>query len=91
MDKIKIIKNDKCFIESNAIEQLNSVSNLENVIRAVGFPDLHYGKGPIGAVIDVKNKIYPHLIGNDIGCGMMFIKSNIIKRKFKKYKILIKL
>lgn len=91
MDKIKIIKNDKCFIESNAIEQLNSVSNLENLIRAVGFPDLHYGKGPIGAVIDVKNKIYPHLIGNDIGCGMMFIKSNIIKRKFKKDKILRKL
>lgn len=91
MDKIKIIENEKCFIESNAIEQLKSVSNLENVIRAVGLPDLHYGKGPIGAAIDVRNKIYPHLIGNDIGCGMMFIKSSITKRKFKKDKIIKKL
>lgn len=91
MDKIKIIENEKCFIESNAIEQLKSVSNLDNVIRAVGLPDLHYGKGPIGAAIDVRNKIYPHLIGNDIGCGMMFIKSSITKRKFKKDKIIKKL
>jgi len=91
MDKIKVIENEKCFIESNAIEQLKNVSNLENVIKAVGLPDLHYGKGPIGAVIDVKNKIYPHLIGNDIGCGMMFIKSSITKRKFKKDKIIKKL
>ena len=91
MDKIIIIENKKCFIESNAIEQLKNVANLKNVIKTVGLPDLHYGKGPIGAAMYVKNKIYPHLIGNDIGCGMMFIKSNILKRKFKKDKIIKKL
>lgn len=91
MDKVNIIKNEKCYIESNAVEQLKNISNLENVIRAVGLPDLHCGKGPIGASIHVKDKIYPHLIGNDIGCGMMFIKTSIAEKKFKKDKIVKKL
>jgi release factor H-coupled RctB family protein len=34
-------------------------------------PDLHPGRGyPIGAAFFTLNKIYPALVGNDIGCGM---------------------
>ncbi len=36
-----------------------------------GMPDLHPGRGyPIGAAFFTTNKIYPALVGNDIGCGM---------------------
>ena len=90
-NKVRIIGNNKCFIESNAVQQLESVAQLENVVYAAGLPDLHYGKGPVGAAIHVKDKIYPHLIGNDIGCGMMLTKTNITKRKFKKDRIVKKL
>lgn len=91
MGNFELISNEKCFIESNAVKQLESVSELENVIEAVGLPDLHFGKGPVGAAIFVKEKVYPYLIGNDIGCGMMFLKTNIMSRKFKKDKIVKKL
>jgi len=38
---------------------------------AIGMPDLHPGKdAPIGAVFATDKIIYPHLVGNDIGCGM---------------------
>lgn len=86
MSKIEIIGNEKCWIEDMAKQQLNSVGNLKDVIRAVGLPDLHPGKGPVGIAVETKNRIYPHLIGNDIGCGMRFIKTGIAKRKYKKEK-----
>ncbi len=37
-------------------------------------PDFHPGKPvPVGVVADVGNAILPHMIGNDIGCGMRMI------------------
>lgn len=86
MSNIKIIGNEKCWIEDMSIQQLKSVGNLKDVIRAVGLPDLHPGKGPVGIAVETKDTIYPHLIGNDIGCGMRLIKTGIVKRKFKKEK-----
>jgi release factor H-coupled RctB family protein len=59
------------WIESAAIEQLKAVASLPGMSRAVGLPDLHPGKGaPIGAAFAVSGLLYPHLVGNDIGCGM---------------------
>jgi len=86
MSKIEIIGNEKCWIEDMAIQQLKSMGDLKSVIRAVGLPDLHPGKGPVGIAVETKDTIYPHLIGNDIGCGMRLVKTGIVKRKFKKEK-----
>lgn len=37
-------------------------------------PDFHPGKPvPVGVVAEVKGAVLPHLIGNDIGCGMRMI------------------
>jgi tRNA-splicing ligase RtcB len=37
-------------------------------------PDFHPGKPvPVGLVADIENGLLPHLIGNDIGCGMRMI------------------
>lgn len=84
MNKIEIIGNEKCYIEDSAVQQLNAVGNLEDVIRGVGLPDLHPGKGPVGIAAETEKRIYPHLIGNDIGCGMRLIKTGVVKRRFKK-------
>lgn len=91
LEKVRIIRNDKSWIESNAVEQLNRVAQLEGVIKAVGLPDLHAGKVPVGAAIVTEDIIYPHLIGNDIGCGMALFETGIKKVKFKKDQVLKKL
>lgn len=82
-NKVKVIKSEKSWIESNAIEQLEKVSELKGVVKAVGLPDLHFGKTPVGASIVTKEIIYPHLVGNDVGCGMALFATGISKGKFK--------
>jgi release factor H-coupled RctB family protein len=81
--KVKVIKTEKSWVESNAIEQLEKVSELKGVVKAVGLPDLHFGKTPVGASLVTKDIIYPHLIGNDVGCGMALFGTGISKGKFK--------
>lgn|GEM_PF-3665025 len=63
MEKLKIITNNKNWIESIAIKQLESVSNYKGVIRAIGLPDLHPGKTPVGIAVITEEYIYPNLIG----------------------------
>lgn len=89
--EIKIIRSEKSWIESSAVEQLKKVAELEGMILAVGMPDLHPGKTPVGASFVTKDIIYPHLIGNDIGCGMTLFSTEIKEKKFKKSKVIEKL
>ncbi|MCT4563053.1 MAG: RNA ligase RtcB family protein [Maledivibacter sp.] len=89
--KIIIVKSEKSWIESNAVEQLKKVSTLPGIIKAVGLPDLHVGKTPVGASYMTKDVIYPHIIGNDIGCGIALFSTGIKKRKFNVIKIMKKL
>ncbi len=81
---IKIIASDKSWIDSIAIDQLHAVKKLEGMQHVVGLPDLHPGKGtPVGAVFISNSYIYPHLVGNDIGCGMSFWQTNLKTSKIK--------
>jgi len=82
--RINLIASTDTWIEETAIQQLEKTAELEGVIRAAGMPDLHPGRGyPVGAVFLSKNKIYPALVGNDIGCGMSLWKTDIKTRKVK--------
>ncbi len=75
---LRIIASDKNWIESDAITQLEKTFQLPGMHHAVGMPDLHPGKGaPIGAVFASRGIFYPHLVGNDIGCGMGFWQTDI--------------
>ena len=79
------------WIEGSAIEQLNSVAKLPEVRSVAAFPDLHPGKfGPVGCAI-LSGRIYPHLIGNDIGCGMSLFVLDIPKHKLRAEKAAKKL
>lgn len=70
-ENVSLIASKETWIEGLAIEQLTKTSELTGMCRVAGMPDLHPGRGyPIGAAFFTQNKIYPALVGNDIGCGM---------------------
>ena len=70
-DNVSLIASGDTWIEGLAIQQLAKTSELDGMQQVAGMPDLHPGRGyPIGAAFFTTNKIYPALVGNDIGCGM---------------------
>ncbi len=75
------------WIEGKAEEQLQHVSQLNGVQKVTAYPDLHPGKyGPVGCAI-LSDRLYPQLIGNDIGCGMSLFSLGLPARKLKAEKI----
>ncbi len=81
---VKLIANDKCWIEGNALEQLEITARLDGVKLAVGYPDIHKGKGfPIGASFISRGIFYPALAGGDIGCGVGLWQTDLSARKPK--------
>jgi len=83
-NSVRLFASSKSWIEGEAVRQLYATAKLDGVRRAVGFPDLHPGKGsPVGAAFVMDGKIYPHLIGGDIGCGMALFKTDLVRRDAK--------
>jgi release factor H-coupled RctB family protein len=81
---VRLFASAKSWIESEALRQLYATSELEGLRLAVGFPDLHPGKGSaVGAAFVTEGLIYPHLIGGDIGCGMALFKTDLVQRDVK--------
>ena len=79
------------WIEGAAEEQLDLVSRLPGVSHIAAFPDLHPGKyGPVGSAV-LADRIYPQLIGNDIGCGMSLFALDLPARKLRLDKAVQKL
>ena len=76
------------WIEGRAEQQLLQVAGWSGVRKIAAFPDLHPGKyGPVGCAV-LADRIYPQLIGNDIGCGMSLFQLDLPLRKFKVEKAL---
>ena len=81
---VRLFASAKSWIEGEALHQLYATSKLEGMRLAVGFPDLHPGKGsPVGAAFVTEGLIYPYLIGGDIGCGMALFKTDLVQRDIK--------
>lgn len=79
-----VIASEKNWIEGNAVQQLENTAKLKGIKQAIGMPDLHAGKGyPVGAAFLSKKWIYPALVGNDIGCGMGFWRTELKASKLK--------
>lgn len=84
---VRIIASEKTWIEGEAVRQLEQTAELPGMVKAVGMPDLHAGRGcPIGAAFLTKGWIYPFLAGNDIGCGMGLWKTQLKGSKIKREK-----
>lgn len=81
---VRIVASPKTWIEGDAVQQLEKTASLPGMIAAVGMPDLHPGKGsPIGAAFLCEGRIYPTLVGNDIGCGMALFSTDLARKKQK--------
>lgn len=71
------------WIEGSAEDQLKQTATLEGVQQIAAFPDLHPGKyGPVGCAI-LADRVYPALVGNDIGCGMALFELDLATRRIK--------
>ena len=82
--QVRLFASAQSWIEGEAVRQLYATAKLDGVELAVGFPDLHPGKGtPVGTAFVIEGLIYPHLIGSDIGCGMAVFKTNLVRRDVK--------
>ncbi|HWD93876.1 MAG TPA: RNA ligase RtcB family protein [Verrucomicrobiae bacterium] len=82
--QVRLFASSKSWIEGEAVRQLYAIAKLEGVRLAVGFPDLHPGRGtPVGCAFVTEDVLYPHVIGGDIGCGMALFKTNLLRREVK--------
>lgn len=83
--RVRVIASTRTWIEGEAVQQLEGTARLPGMRAAIGMPDLHPGKGsPIGAAFLCEGRVYPHLVGNDIGCGMGLWATDLLRRKAKR-------
>lgn len=78
----KLKDNILCWCENPEQGAINQAINISNHPWLVGnvclMPDTHEGYGmPIGGVAALDNAICPNMVGVDIGCGMLAIKTNL--------------
>lgn len=71
-------------IDLASIEQLRNVARLPFVFHHIAaMPDVHAGMGAtIGSVIATKGAVIPAAVGVDVGCGMLAVRTNLIKEEF---------
>lgn len=87
-DRISIIASDRLWLEDAAVQQTKTTAALAGMQRVVGLPDLHPGRGyPVGAAFFSSGRLYPALVGNDIGCGMALWQTDILAGKARLDKI----
>ena len=71
------------WIDAAADDQCRHVASLPGVRALAAFPDLHPGKyGPVGAAI-LADRLYPQLVGGDIGCGMSLFRLDLPARRLR--------
>ena len=65
-------------IDEKTINQAKAYCSLPFVTHASLMPDAHYGKGStVGSVVATEKVIIPAMVGVDIGCGMMAVKTSL--------------
>ncbi|WP_338805005.1 RNA ligase RtcB family protein [Xenorhabdus griffiniae] len=80
---VQLIAAENTWLDDKAIQQLETTAQLPDMIRVVGLPDLHPGRGyPVGAAFFSQSRFYPALIGNDIGCGMALWRTDLTLSKW---------
>ena len=81
---VRLFASNHSWIEGEAVRQLYAAASFDGMRLTVGFPDLHPGKGsPVGAAFVTEGRIYPYLIGGDVGCGMALFKTDLVQRDMK--------
>lgn len=87
-DSLTLIARDPARFDPLALDQLQATAGLEGMDKVVGLPDLHAGNGiAVGAAFWSRKRIWPHLVGSDIGCGMALWETSLAVRKFRVGKV----
>lgn len=86
--KARLVAGERCWVEGESLRQLAAAAELPGMRRVVGMPDIHPGKGgPVGAAFLSKGLLHPLLVGNDIGCGMALLATDLPARKARPERI----
>ena len=83
MDNLRVFASSKNWIDTRSVETLKKITHFKGVKSVVGLPDLSVGLVPNGMATLTENRVYPHLIGGDIGCGMSLFEVPIKAKKIK--------
>jgi tRNA-splicing ligase RtcB len=72
-------------IEPEALKQIENTASMPFIFKHVAvMPDCHYGKGAtIGTVLATQGSIIPAAVGVDIGCGMIAVKTPLVRDDIK--------
>jgi release factor H-coupled RctB family protein len=75
---VVLIASEHTWIEGSAVQQLERAARLPGMLAVAGMPDLHPGRGyPVGFAGFSEGRLYPALVGNDIGCGMALWQTDL--------------
>jgi len=81
--RISTFYSRETWIEGRAEDQLAQVAGWPGMKAVAGFPDLHPGRfGPVGAAF-LGDRIWPQLVGPDIGCGMALFRLDLPRHRLK--------
>lgn len=81
--RLSIFYSRETWIDGRAEDQLAQVASWPGMVAVTGFPDLHPGRfGPVGAAF-LADRIWPQLVGPDIGCGMALFRLDLPRRRLK--------
>jgi tRNA-splicing ligase RtcB len=72
-------------IEAEARQQIANTASMPFIFKHVAvMPDCHFGKGAtVGTVIASRGAIAPAAVGVDIGCGMIAVKTPLVRDQVK--------
>ncbi len=89
---LRLLASSECEFEGEALVQLTHTVGLAGMKIGVGFPDLHPGRGiPVGAAFLCTNRLYPHVIGSDVGCGIGLWQTLLPVKKVKRDRLVTRL
>jgi release factor H-coupled RctB family protein len=81
---LRLIGSDPGQFDPAAVDQLRRTAGLHGIERVVGLSDLHVGRGiAVGAAFWSPDRVFPALVGSDIGCGMGLWETDMALRKFR--------
>lgn len=71
-------------LDVNCLQQAQAISRAPAVAGYVALmPDAHFGFGPpVGSAIMTKDAVMPYAVGVDIGCGMIAVETDLVRRDF---------
>lgn len=87
-ERVNVIASLETWMDDDALQQLRHTATLPGMTYVSGMPDCHPGRGyPVGAAFFAHDRIYPALIGGDIGCGMALWQTELMLSKISLQKL----